>query len=391
MRSINSLKLKNKIILLRVDYNVPIIDGQIVDAFRIKITKETIDELLSQSPKKLIIISHLGRPQGFEIDKSLRPVAGRLAQVISAPVEFVDDWRQFDFKKSQSQILLLENLRFDPGEKANDLLFAKDLINQTGAEIFIQDGFAVCHRQTATTDAITDLLPSYASTRLQKEYQTVSQFLDLSAMPKMAIVGGAKIDDKIDFLAKLAEQVDILAIGGAMANVFLAENGQIAKNYATEEQLESARLIKKIWRKQHHNFDNLILPVDAKTTTNLKSDNVVNKTINEVDKEVIGDIGQQSIQNIINIAKQAQTILWNGNLGYTENPALATSTNSLVDYLKQAQTRTLIGGGDTVAFFLQNENKNANGNLTLSSGGGAMLDLIAYQSLVGVEALDIKI
>ncbi len=376
----------DKVVLVRVDYNVPLHDGRIVDDNRIRASLETIKELAAA--KQIILLSHLGRPKGKDQQLSLRLVAIRLANLLGQSVEFVANWQKYDFEQSQSKIILLENLRFDEREQANDALLASGLVDKTKAELFVQDGFAVCHRRSATTDAITRLLPSVASSRLANEYQMVTNFLAQPKRPLLAIVGGAKISDKIDFIKQLVETVDYLVIGGAMANTFLLAQGyQVGVSFAEADQVNQAKQIIDLWLKTKP-AEQLIIPNDVKVTTDLQSEVVVIKTVDQISsKDIVADIGPQTTAQISNFIESSAAILWNGNLGYTENPLFADSTKTVVDSLISCSKPVLIGGGDTVAFVKNNLSSTYNPKLYLSTGGGAMLELIAYGQLPGVEAL----
>ncbi len=387
-QTIADVDFDQKTVLIRVDYNVPIKDGQIIDDSRIKASQPTL-ELLAKTAKKIIILSHLGRPKGVDKSLSLEPIATRLSQILNQPVEFVSDWQAFDFESTDFKILLLENLRFDEREQTNDSTLVEQLVQRTKAELFVQDGFSICHRQSASTIAITKLLPSVASLNLKNQYQKVGQFLNQAERPVMAIVGGAKISDKIDFIKQLVKKVDYLVIGGAMANTFLLSEGyQIGRSLVEDDQLKVANRIKQLWLSQGKSNDRLVLPIDVKTTTDLQSNNVVIKTINSIEaNDIIADIGPATTLEIAQLIDQAQAIIWNGNLGYTENPNFVQATETVVKKLISSPKQALIGGGDTVGFVNQYIDQNQNPELYLSTGGGAMLELIAYSQLPAVEAL----
>ncbi|MGH7192369.1 MAG: phosphoglycerate kinase, partial [Candidatus Saccharimonadales bacterium] len=227
-QTIRDIDLTGKTVLLRADYNVPVKDGKITDDYRIRQSLPTVNYLLEHRVK-LIICSHLGRPKGPEdTGLSLFPVAKRLKQILDRPVEFATDAGGPSSQKAAAgmkpgDVLLLENLRFFPGEKADDDGFAKQLAAL--ADIFVQDGFAVAHRKDASTDAITRHLPSAAGLLLEKEMTVLTEVMQKPARPLMAIVGGAKIADKLDVMNRLVGMADIVAVGGAMANTFLAANG----------------------------------------------------------------------------------------------------------------------------------------------------------------------
>src|SRR5581483_2825505 len=229
-KTIKDISLTGKRVLLRADYNVPDIAGKITDDFRIKQSIPTLEYILKQKPNGLIIMSHMGRPKGFDKTLSLQPVARHLSQLLGRKVFFVPDCVGEEVKSIASRlkptdILLLENLRFYPGEEENETQLAKNLVDSTSAEIFVQDGFGVVHRAHASTVAITKLLPSVAGLLLEKEVETITKVMKSPNHPLVAIIGGAKIKDKIEVLHCLIDLADCVAIGGAMANNFLKIEG----------------------------------------------------------------------------------------------------------------------------------------------------------------------
>lgn len=398
-RLVDQFDFKNKTVLVRTDYNVPLKNGQIQNDMRIRASLGVIRSLMVAGARKIILTSHLGRPagRGYETELSLAPVAQRLSQLLDQSVGLVPQW--LDLPPGQlpaERIILLENLRFWPGEADNDPTFAQQLVAATGAEVFVQDGFAVAHRQSATTDAITKLLPSYASDNFKQEYLAVGGFLQTADRPLMAIVGGAKISDKIDFLVKLASEVDYLVIGGAMANVFLAEAGfEIGKSLVESNQSAAVQSVYQAWTGAGKSLDRLILPSDVLAVADLQAEVAIAKPLGRLEPgDIIGDIGPDTTAKIITLIKQASAVLWNGNLGYSENPQLAKGSAAIVTALMQNRTPALIGGGDTVGFVDNFTTKNqtvAQSNLYpelfLSTGGGASLELLAYGELPGAKGL----
>lgn len=398
-RLVDQFDFKNKTVLVRTDYNVPLKNGQIQNDMRIRASLGVIRSLMVAGARKIILTSHLGRPagRGFEAELSLAPVAQRLSTLLDQSVGLVPQW--LDLAPGQlpaERIILFENLRFWPGEADNDPTFAQQLVAATGAEVFIQDGFAVAHRQSATTDAITKILPSYASDNFKQEYLAVGGFLQTADRPLMAIVGGAKISDKIDFLVKLAGEVDYLVIGGAMANVFLAEAGfEIGKSLVESNQSAAVQSVYQAWTGAGKSLDRLILPSDVLAVADLQAEVATAKPLGRLESvDIIGDIGPDTIAKITTLIKQAGAVLWNGNLGYSENPQLAKGSAAVVTALIQNRTPALIGGGDTVGFVDNFTTKNqtaAQSNLYpelfLSTGGGASLELLAYGELPGAKGL----
>jgi phosphoglycerate kinase len=268
-KTIRDVDLQGKRVLLRADYNVPIDDaGQITADFRIRQSLQTIRALLEQNVR-LVICSHLGRPEGKRDDKfSLRPVAARLSELLGQEVAFVDDCIGANVQQAVDalmldQVLLLENVRFYPGEEANDEAFAAELAKF--ADVFVQDGFGVVHRAHATTDAITRHLPSVAGLLLEQEVDTLTNAIQNPKRPLMAIVAGAKIADKIDNLTKFIDTADFVAVGGAMANTFLAARGlDVGKSMHDADGLELAKeIMRKAEEKEKNQHFIFFLPQDG--------------------------------------------------------------------------------------------------------------------------------
>lgn len=379
--------IRGKIVLLRVDYNVPIVNGRVTADGRLRSSLAVIRQLLSQGAERIVLLSHLGRPSGRDLQFSLRPVAERLAELLGEPIELVAELE--DLVVAKNHLVLLENLRFWPGEADNNLAFAQQLVKSSGAELFIQDGFGVAHRRTATTDAITKLLPSLASSNFAHEYQTIVDFIENAPRPLTAIVGGAKISDKIDFLLKLAELADYLVVGGAMANVFLQWAGhEIGLSQTESEQIATVERIYQIWQTQGKDAKNIILPVDVRVAEDLMAQSSQSKLLSQITSDdIIGDIGPRTSQRIQSVLARTGSILWNGTLGYAENLAFRQGSLSVAEAIKRYRPLGIIGGGDTVGFVDNFTTLSQNDNLFLSTGGGAALELIAYGELPGAKAL----
>jgi len=420
-KTVKDIELSGKTVLLRADYNVPLDDGKIGEPYRIEQNIPTIQYLLKQNAR-IVICSHLGRPKG-KVDKkfSLKPIADFLSNQLNRPVKFIDSCvgedRDVAIKKLQNQdIILLENLRFDGREETNDQNFAKELAN--GVDVFVQDGFGVVHRSHASTDAITKLLPSVAGLLLEHEYQTVTQTIDNPKRPLVAIVGGAKIEDKIDVLKSLIKQADFVGVGGAMANTFLDARGvEVGKSLVDEDEMETAQEIMDLADKESKKRPfTFYLPqdvvvadsVDSKAKTRIVDwDTHVISDIESYPKtapihtrkldkdEMILDIGPFTGAFIAGVTQFAQTVIWNGLMGVTEVTSkngpvgpFAHGTELMLDAL-MGQTGhkpfSLIGGGDTSAYVEQRGLVECFNHV--STGGGAALDLIAGKKLPGVEAL----
>lgn len=398
-RTMRKAPLRNKVVLVRADYNVPLRDGVVSDDFRIRSSVPTIQRLLKDNCK-VVIISHLGRPDGKRDESlSLRPAAQRLAELLQQQVRFVDHCvgakAKMAIKRAPSNsVTVLENLRFHPEEEANDPAFAKRLVEDSGAQYFVQDGFGVVHRAHASTDAITHLLPSVAGLLLEKEYEQIVSAMKQPKRPLVALLGGAKISDKIQVIEKLVRVADQIVIGGAMANTFLAYAGHPvgASKVETDQDEVLDRIYdavdKKVSRKFRDNF--LVLPTDVAVAKTLDEHaERVNKRVDKVDADdKILDIGDHSIERMSAAIKRAQTVIWNGTMGVAELPNFAHgSARAALELARHPQTDSIIGGGDTADFVLHWDAREGDSFTHVSTGGGASLELMAGKKLPGIEAL----
>lgn len=425
-KTIRDIDLRGKRVLLRADYNVPIKDGDITDDYRIKQSLPTVRYILEQHAK-LVIISHLGRPQPPGDKKSsLEPVADRLAKLLDKKVQFADDCVGEEAKKLASsledgQVLMLENLRFHAEEEANDENFAKQLVEASGAEIFVQDGFGVLHRAHASADAICKLVPAVAGFLLEKEVGTITRVMEEPARPLTAVVGGAKISDKVEILDKLIDLADCVAVAGAMANNFLvAEGYKVGKSLIEKEAMpETKRILAKARRAERQRNFNFLLPVDAVVSDSidgLKPTRLVDlasQSLADIEnypkkprradysvlaEEIILDIGPMSAYQIAGAVRMANTVIWNGTCGVTETKGIAGAdapfahaTEIVVEAMIGPSNRhgnkpfTLVGGGDTVGYVEQAGLVEDFSHV--STGGGASLELMSGHKLPGVEAL----
>lgn len=399
-RTIRKAPIAGKTVLLRADYNLPMRDGQITDDFRLRSSLPTLKRLLADHCK-IVVISHLGRPDGQPDSKySLEPVAQRLAELLATEVRFVDDCigKKVEMAVRQapkSSITVLENLRFYPGEEANDADFAAKLVESSGAQYFVQDGFGVVHRAHASTDAITHRLPSVAGLLLEREYNMITGAMRAPRRPLVALLGGAKISDKITVIKRLVNVADQIVIGGAMANTFLAYNGhQIGKSrYETDQDAVIADIYdaidKKVSPKFRDNF--LVLPTDVavadEATTSAKRTNVA---VDAIPKDSYAlDMGEASIKRMVAALERAQTVIWNGTMGMAELPEFAhgSARAALVLAERHKRTTSVVGGGDTVDFILDWDARDGESFSHVSTGGGASLELMAGNRLPGIEAL----
>lgn len=358
---------------------------------------------------RIIILSHLGRPEGKPDPAfSLRPVGARIAELIGIEPHFVTDFDQVD--SDAHELTLVENIRFWPGEEDNDNHFAARIAEL--ADVFVQDGFGVVHRAHATTDAITRHLLSVGGILLDKEVSTITDAMESPKHPFVVIMGGAKISDKIKVIERFIKKADKILIGGAMANTFLAyENKPIGKSLYEEDQEETiATLAQKALAGQHDRaacketmdsdsdraclqcVDLFELPTDVAVAKSVDaSEHRVVVEAEEVgDDEYILDIGPKTIDRYQEILRGAQTVIWNGPVGYTEIEQFAHGSNHLAETLKQekAHIKSIIGGGDTAGFILQWDADKGASFYHISTGGGAALDLMAGKELPGVTPLN---
>lgn len=423
-KTLRDIQLSGKRVLLRADYNVPLENGQVEADYRIRASLPTINYILEQKPAALIIISHLGRPEGKPDSAfSLQPVSHCLSQLLDKPVRFANDCvgptvEMMAEQLPKGQTLLLENLRFHPGEETNDKNFAKAIVDATRADVFVQDGFGVVHRAHASTDAITKLLPSAAGLLLEKEVEAIAKVMSKPERPLLAIIGGAKIADKIEILQKFIKSADCLAIGGAMANNFLKAQGHnIGDSLYDKDQLElTQKLIDEAKREAKTRPFQLLLPTDAVVSTDIKGrkplrhidiGNQVVADLNSYPKvpkgdsvqanELILDIGPGSAAAIAGASALAKTVIWNGTLGMTETPGLAGAeapfahaSRAVAEAIIGRRTNlySVVGGGDTIGF-LESQKIVDDFNF-VSTGGGAMLELMSGHTLPGIEALPTK-
>jgi triosephosphate isomerase (TIM) len=381
LRGLDQLELAGKTVLLRTDYNVPIKDGVVHDDFRIRASLPTIQYLLDKQCR-IIIVSHLGRPDGKVVEEfSLRPAAKRLTDLLRKKISFV---KTIAAAKGQTdQICMLENLRFDPREEANDPTLAKELAEL--ADVYVDDAFAVVHRAHASTVGVPKLLPSAAGLLVQQEVDALSSVLNKPEEPFLAVIGGAKVSDKIDLIEQLISKANALFVGGAMANTFLASQGIAigASRYEPEELAEAKRLLAKARK----NNVRVILPSDVVVTEKVEAGSE-SKTINLSDlgpTDIIADIGPKSLKVALDVIKSGGTVLWNGPLGVDEIPEFAKGTLKLARGIIASKAYSVIGGGDT-ADVLDKAGLHKKFSF-VSTGGGAALELLAGKELPGLAAL----
>jgi phosphoglycerate kinase len=390
--SIKDLDLRGKRVFVRVDFNVPLKDGVIGDDTRIQASVPTIKYALEQGATA-VLASHLGRPKGKPNPQmSLRPVADALAKVLGQPVTFADDCVGDAAKQAVdrardggSGVVLLENLRFHPEEEKNDAGFAKQLASL--ADDYVDDAFGAAHRAHASVEAITrSFRRAAAGFLMEKELQYLGHALENPERPFVAILGGAKVSDKIDVIKNMLGKVERLLIGGAMAYTFFKARGvPVGKSLVEDDKLDAAREIEADAAKRGVGLE---LPVDHVVT-----DRIEEGTANEVLKvgdPAIGDrigvdIGPATIKAYEAIITSAKTVVWNGPMGVFEIEVFAAGTNAVARAVASVKGTTIIGGGDSIAAV---KKANVADRIThISTGGGASLEFLAGQTLPGVAAL----
>jgi phosphoglycerate kinase len=390
--TLDSADLKGKRVLLRVDFNVPMENGRVTDKTRIHRVLPTIEEIADKGGK-VILLAHFGRPKGErKEEESLRPVAVALEEVAKRPVAFADDCvgevaREAIAKLKDGDILLLENTRFHKGEEKNDRDFVKRIAEL--GDLYVNEAFSAAHRAHATTEGLAHVLPAYAGRTMQAELQALGQALDHPEHPVMAIVGGAKISTKLELLGNLIKKVDVLVIGGGMANTFLAAQGKrIGKSLHEKDLLDAARAILEEAKKTKCE---IVLPVDATVAQEFKPhahSHIV--AIDHVgDNDLILDVGPKSIAHIESLLAQTKTLVWNGPLGAFELPPFDEGTNAVAQTAArltvEGELLSVAGGGDTVAAL--NQAHVAQEFTYISTAGGAFLEWLEGKELPGVAAL----
>jgi phosphoglycerate kinase len=392
-RTLDNLDVAGKRVLLRADLNVPVRDGKISDLTRIERLSPTIKEL-SEKGAKVIVCSHFDRPRGKRVpEMSLAPMAAALGEVLGRRVRFVEDCtgpaaEQAVELLGRGDVLVLENTRFYAGEEKNDPVFAAALAKL--ADIFVNDAFSAAHRAHASTEGVAHLLPSYAGRLMQAELEALDAALGNPVRPVAAIVGGSKVSTKLELLGNLVGRVDVLIIGGAMANTFLSAQGKAVGKSLQEAEMHPTAL--DILAKAQATGCQVMLPTDAVVAKDLKP-NQATRTVS-VDAvpadTMILDVGPVSVAALIERLGALKTLIWNGPIGAFETPPFDAGTTNLAhavaDATQKAGLRSVAGGGDTVSAL-----RHA-GVLDkfsyVSSAGGAFLEWMEGKTLPGVAALE---
>ena len=394
LNSIENTNLDGKRVIIRVDFNVPLTDGLVVDNFRIKASLPTIKYCLNAGAS-VVLMSHMGRPNGKIVPSlSLDPVAFELEDLLNKEVMFSNDCISEDSiglsqQLKQGEIHLLENLRFHKGESENDETFSWFLSRH--ADIYINDAFGTAHRAHASNVGITKYIDKiYSGLLLDKEIHYLYNNLNNLESPSVLLLGGSKISGKIDLLDHMLSKIDTILIGGAMAFTFLSSIGKnVGASMVNLNEINIANAIIDNAKKQN---TKIVLPEDVVSSKNMSADATFNVLkLDELKDDESGfDIGPETVLNFSHILSSAKTIIWNGPLGVCEIPAFATGTESIaftIRELTESGTLSIIGGGDTVAA-LNNSGINK-GFSHISTGGGASLELLSGKKLPAFEALKI--
>jgi phosphoglycerate kinase len=338
-QTIRDINVKGKVVLLRTDYNVPLDErGKITEDYRIRASLPTIDYLLEHGAKRIVIISHLGRPEGVDESLSLAPVAKRLEKLLGQPVYFARETTDLP----DTRVIMLENLRFSPKEEKRTAAFAKDLVKATKAQIFVQDAFGAVHRAHTSIVEIPKLLPSVAGLLLEREVDEITKAMKRPTRPLLAIIGGSKVKDKQPLIDLFAKTANMVALGGRLGLGF--ENAA----------------------------PNITIPLDYRYGR---------------DGEPY-DIGDISAATIVDMVKGAGTVIWNGVVGKVEDKEFAESSQKVAEAIGKSGATSLILGGDTASFVIEMANREKSLEYSLvSTGGGSALELILGKKLPGIEAL----
>lgn len=386
---IDKAHIKNKRVLLRVDFNVSMKGNRITDDARIRAALPTIKKLLKDE-NKLIVVSHLGRPKGWDDFLVLKPIAQRLHKYLpSTKLTVIDDFTtegaaHHFAEQKEGEILFLENIRFFKGEEEADVEFAKKLAAL--ADVYVNDAFGVSHRDCASITEVPKLLPHYGGFLMEREVETIGKALAHPSHPFVAIIGGAKVSTKLTLLFRLTEIADYLILGGGLANTFLFALGyQIGNSLAEKEMITE---VKRIVRHAKEKNTKILLPreVVVGNKDDEKGAGVVKK-INEVNAhDSILDIGPEAQSDYAKAILSSKTLIWNGPVGYIENPEYARGTDFLYYTISQnPKMLSIVGGGDTLAAIDKMEYLDTISHI--STGGGAMLEYIENGTLPGIEAL----
>ena len=385
-RSITAMDAGGRRVLCRCDFNVPLDGSRIIDDTRLRAALPTTRWLLDHGAR-VILCSHLGRPKG-KVNEAFRlaPVAARLTELLGQPVRAAGD---VVGEKAQAAVasleggeaVLLENLRFELGEERNDPAFARRLADL--ADLYVNDAFGAAHRAHASTEGVAHLLPAYMGILMQRETDALGRLLGQPEKPFVAVVGGAKVSDKLSVLEHLIDRVDALLVGGGMANTFLLAYGvEVGKSLVEENQRDAA---KRIADNAKTRGVDLLLPSDVVVAADTEGEGTAKATETIEPSEAIYDIGPQTAETFAGAVARAKTVFWNGPLGVAERPQFAAGTRTVAEAVANAEGFTVIGGGDSVAAVEQVGLADRIDHI--STGGGASLEFLEGKELPGIAAI----
>lgn len=390
-KTLKDLNVENKRVLVRVDFNVPIKEGIITDTNRIDASLTTIKYLIDNDAK-VILMSHLGRPKGEpKSEFSLKPVAQKLSEMIGQNVKFVNNDKVVDdsvieeSKKLQpKEIMLIQNTRFRKEEEKNDETFSKELSQL--ADLYVNDAFGTSHRAHASNVGVSKFLPSAVGFLVQKEIEIMGKALENPERPFTAILGGAKVSDKIGVIENLLDKVDTILIGGAMAFTFIKSQGKnVGKSLIEEDKLD---LAKSLLEKAQEKGVKIFLPVDfvvAKEMSEESDSKVIN--IDDFTDDIAGfDIGTKTIKIFDEEIQKSKTIVWNGPMGVFEIEQFSKGTFEIANSLVKSKATTIVGGGDSASAIAKSGNKDKVTHV--STGGGASLEFLEGKVLPGIDCID---
>lgn len=388
IKTIREFDLNDKVVFLRLDLNVPLENGKISDETRIRATLPTIQYALEKGAK-LVLSSHLGRPKAAGDKKySLEPVANRLAELLKIEVALIEDPRseavpQLVKTMKKNQVVMLENLRYDPGEEKNSEEYAQ--VFASYSQIYINDAFGASHRAHASIEALPKLMKEKGiGFLIEKEIKMLDTLLENPKRPYLAIMGGAKVSDKIDVIEKLMNVVDGFIIGGAMAYTFLKAKGMaVGKSLVEQEKINYAR---EMMARIEARDKTLLLPVDHLVTNDIASNKATVTTGQSIEEGMMGvDIGPMTIRQYSQAIQDASTVFWNGPMGIFENPVYAKGTFAIASALAESKAMKIVGGGDSAA--AAEASGHASKMTHISTGGGASLEYLQGDRLPGLEVL----
>lgn len=391
-KTLKDLSLDGKRVIMRVDFNVPMDEElKITDDTRIEAALATIKYLVENNAK-IILMSHLGRPKGEANKKfSLEPVGKRLSQLLGKEVTFADDDNVVSDKvkamvenMKEGGIILLQNTRYRKEEEKNEEGFAKELSSL--GEIYVNDAFGTSHRAHASNVGVSSFLPSAVGFLVEKEISIIGNALEKAEKPFVAILGGAKVSDKIGVIENLIKKVDSIIVGGAMAFTFLKAQGyEVGKSMVEEDKLDLAR---ELMKKAEENKVSLLLPSDVVVAKEFKNDTDFKTVkISEIPEDMMGlDIGEKTIEEFSKTIKEAMTLIWNGPMGVFEMDNFNRGTFAIAEALVSSKGTTIVGGGDSASAV---EKSGLSEKIThISTGGGASLEMLEGKILPGIDAID---